>query len=96
VIGERRGTGNGPTVMLSAHLDTVFPEGTDVTVKRDSTASGGARLSAPGIGDDCRGLATVLAVTRALRDASVQTAGMIYIVGTVGEEGPGNLRGVRR
>ena len=95
VIGERAGTGSGPTVVLSAHLDTVFPEGTDVTVKRDSTATGGTRLTAPGIGDDCRGLATVLAVARAMRIANVRTAGMVYFVGTVGEEGPGNLRGVR-
>lgn len=95
VIGERAGTGTGPTVVLSAHLDTVFPEGTDVKVTRDSTAAGGTRLTAPGIGDDCRGLAAVLAVARAMKSANVQTAGMVYFVGTVGEEGPGNLRGVR-
>ncbi len=95
VIGERAGSGAGPTVVLSAHLDTVFPEGTNVTVKRDSTAQGGARLTAPGIGDDCRGLASVLAVVRAMRAAAVQTVGTVYVVGTVGEEGPGNLRGVR-
>ena len=95
VIGERAGSGSGPTVVLSAHLDTVFPEGTDVKVTRDSSAGGGTRLTAPGIGDDCRGLATVLAVTRALRDANVRTLGTVYVVGTVGEEGPGNLRGVR-
>ncbi|MCC7055227.1 MAG: M20/M25/M40 family metallo-hydrolase [Gemmatimonadaceae bacterium] len=95
VIGERPGTGTGPTVVLSAHLDTVFPEGTDVTVKRDSTEARGTTLSGAGIGDDCRGLATVLAVVKGLRAASVRTAGMVYVVGTVGEEGPGNLRGVR-
>ena len=95
VIGERPGVATGPTVVLSAHLDTVFPEGTDVTVKRDSTAAGGARLTAPGIGDDCRGLAAVLAVAKAMKSANVRTAGMVYFVGTVGEEGPGNLRGVR-
>ena len=95
VIGERAGSGTGPTVVLSAHLDTVFPEGTGVKVTRDSTATGGTRLTAPGIGDDCRGLAAVLAVARALKSANVQTAGMVYFVGTVGEEGPGNLRGVR-
>lgn len=95
VIGERAGTGTGPTVVLSAHLDTVFPEGTDVKVTRDSTASGGTRLTAPGIGDDCRGLAAVLAVARAMKSSNVQTAGTVYFVGTVGEEGPGNLRGVR-
>jgi acetylornithine deacetylase/succinyl-diaminopimelate desuccinylase-like protein len=90
VIGERPGTGNGPTVVLSGHLDTVFPEGTAVKVTR-----AGNRLSAPGIGDDGRGLAVVLAVARAFRDANVETPGRILFVGTVGEEGPGNLRGVR-
>jgi acetylornithine deacetylase/succinyl-diaminopimelate desuccinylase-like protein len=90
VIGERPGTGNGPVVVLSGHLDTVFPEGTDVKVKRTGT-----RLAAPGIGDDGRGLAVVLAVARAFRDANIQTPGTILFVGTVGEEGPGNLRGVR-
>lgn len=90
VIAERRGTGNGPTVVLAGHLDTVFPEGTDVTVKHD-----GAKLRAPGIGDDDRGLAVVLAVARAFNNAAIQTNGTVYFVGDVGEEGPGNLRGVR-
>jgi tripeptide aminopeptidase len=90
VIGERPGTGTGPTVMVSGHLDTVFPEGTKVKVTRTGT-----RLAAPGIGDDGRGLAVVLAVARAFRDANVRTPGTILFVGTVGEEGPGNLRGVR-
>jgi tripeptide aminopeptidase len=90
VIGERAGSGSGPTVVISGHLDTVFPEGTDVTVKRDGT-----RLTAPGIGDDARGLAVVLAVARAMREANIQTQGTILFVGTVGEEGAGNLRGVR-
>jgi tripeptide aminopeptidase len=98
VIGERPGSagGAGPTVLLSAHLDTVFPDGTDVRVKRDSSAATGVRLTAPGIGDDCRGLAVILAVGRALKEAQVATAGRILFVATVGEEGPGNLRGVRR
>lgn len=95
VIGERAGVGGGPTVVLSAHLDTVFPEGTDVHVTRDSTPTGGTRLTAPGIGDDCRGLATVLSIARAMRAANMRTAGTVYFVGTVGEEGAGNLRGVR-
>ena len=77
-------------IVLCAHLDTVFPEGTDVTVKRDSTI-----MRAPGIGDDCRGLAVLLSVARAMRDAEVRTTGRVLFVGTVGEEGPGNLRGVR-
>ena len=90
VIGERRGVGKGPTVMLAGHLDTVFPEGTDVRVKR-----AGTRFSGPGISDDCRGLAVVLAVARAMELAKVRTAGTVIFVANVGEEGPGNLRGVR-
>ncbi len=90
VIAERPGAGGGPTVVFSAHLDTVFPEGTDVTVRKD-----GAVFRAPGIGDDCRGLAEILAVARAMRDASVQTEGNVIFLANVGEEGPGNLRGVR-
>jgi tripeptide aminopeptidase len=90
VIAERRGVGTGPTVVIAGHLDTVFPEGTDVTVKRD-----GEKLRAPGIGDDDRGLAVVLAVARAFEKTGLQTNGTIYFVGDVGEEGPGNLRGMR-
>ena len=90
VIAERRGTGDGPTVLIEGHLDTVFPEGTSVKVKRTGTL-----LAGPGIGDDCRGLAVVLSVVRAFQRAKVQTAGTIYFVGDVGEEGQGNLRGTR-
>ena len=90
VIGEIRGTRPGPTVLLSGHLDTVFPEGTNVTVKREGT-----KMIAPGISDDCRGLAVVLATARQIIAAKVPIAGRLLIVGSVGEEGPGNLRGVR-
>jgi acetylornithine deacetylase/succinyl-diaminopimelate desuccinylase-like protein len=90
VIAERRGVGNGPTVLIEGHLDTVFPEGTDVRIKRK-----GDTLVAPGIGDDDRGLATVLAVARAFEKAGIQTNGTVYFIGNVGEEGPGNLRGTR-
>ncbi|HEY2374547.1 MAG TPA: M20/M25/M40 family metallo-hydrolase [Gemmatimonadaceae bacterium] len=90
VIAERRGTGNGPTVLIEGHLDTVFPEGTEVEVKRN-----GSMLAGPGIGDDCRGLAVVLSVVRAFQRANVQTVGTVYFVGDVGEEGQGNLRGTR-
>jgi tripeptide aminopeptidase len=90
VIAERAGTGNGPTVMLAGHLDTVFPEGTDVKVKRD-----GVKFAAPGIGDDCRGLAVVLSVAKALNESQIKTNGRVILVGNVGEEGEGNLRGVR-
>ncbi|MDQ3949735.1 MAG: M20/M25/M40 family metallo-hydrolase [Gemmatimonadota bacterium] len=89
-IGERPGTGAGPTVVIAGHLDTVFPETTDVRTRRV-----GGRIYGPGIGDDCRGLAVVLAVARALQRAGVRTSGTVIFVGNVGEEGPGNLRGVR-
>lgn len=90
VIAERKGTGKGPTVLIEGHLDTVFPEGTDVKITRK-----GDTLVAPGIGDDDRGLAAVLAVARAFEKAGLQTNGTVYFVGNVGEEGPGNLRGTR-
>lgn len=90
VIGERPGSGRAPHVVFSAHLDTVFPAGTPVRVTRKGT-----RLHGPGITDDCRGLAVLLGVVRALRDAKVTTPGRISFVGTVGEEGLGDLRGVK-
>lgn len=92
VMGIRRGTGaaGGPLVAVVAHLDTVFPEGTDVTVTREGT-----RLMAPGIGDDTRGLALMLAVIRALDAAKFQTGTDVLFVGSVGEEGEGDLRGVK-
>jgi acetylornithine deacetylase/succinyl-diaminopimelate desuccinylase-like protein len=90
VIGERPGTSNATTLVLAAHLDTVFPEGTDVKVTR-----AGKVLKGPGIGDDCRGLAVLLTVARALNEAQIQTQGHLVFVADVGEEGLGNLRGVR-
>ncbi|MBI3649909.1 MAG: M20/M25/M40 family metallo-hydrolase [Acidobacteria bacterium] len=90
VIAERRGTSATPDLIVSAHLDTVFPEGTDVRVKRD-----GRRFLAPGIADDSCGLMSLIALAQALNVAQIETAGTIYFVATVGEEGEGNLRGVR-
>ncbi len=92
VMGLWRGRSRGavPLLAVAAHLDTVFPEGTDVRVKRSGT-----RLVAPGIGDDTRGLALLLALIRAMREARVETAADILFIGNVGEEGPGDLRGVR-
>lgn len=90
VIGELRSGRPGPTLILSSHLDTVFPDGTEVKVTREGTL-----LRGPGIGDDCRGLATMLAVTRAMKESKVPFDGRLLVVATVGEEGPGNLRGVR-
>ena len=90
VLGEWAGRNATPVVVLSAHLDTVFPEGTDVSVARK-----GAILKGPGIVDDCRGLAVVLGAARAIVDNAVRPDGHMIFVATVGEEGPGNLRGVR-
>lgn len=90
VMGIRHGADSRVLLAVAAHLDTVFPEGTDVTVRRTGT-----RLDAPGIGDDTAGLAALLAVARALRAASVQTSADILFIGNVGEEGPGDLRGVK-
>jgi acetylornithine deacetylase/succinyl-diaminopimelate desuccinylase-like protein len=73
-----------------AHLDTVFPEGTDVHVKRDGT-----KLRAPGVGDDTRGLALMLTIVRAMNAAHLQTPHDILFVGNVGEEGEGDLRGAK-
>jgi acetylornithine deacetylase/succinyl-diaminopimelate desuccinylase-like protein len=90
VIGKRKGTGKGPLLVLSAHLDTVFPDGTDVTVKeRDG------RHYAPGIADDSRGLVALLSVLRAMHAHGLATVGDVWFVGTVGEEALGNLRGVK-
>lgn len=90
VTGLRRGRGNGGLVVVAAHLDTVFPEGTDCTVRREGT-----KLFAPGVGDDTRGLALLLAFIRALNAANIETESDILFVGDVGEEGKGDLRGMR-
>lgn len=90
VRADRPGAASRPRIVISAHLDTVFPEGTDVKVKREGTI-----LRGPGIGDDCRGLAVLVGIVRAMRQANVQTTGSITFVATVGEEGLGDLRGVR-
>lgn len=90
VFGFRRGRGSGPTLVLCAHLDTVFPAGTDVKAAwRDG------KVYAPGISDDGRGLAAVLAVLRALQSADIETEGDLLVGATVGEEGLGDLNGVK-
>ena len=91
VLGDRPGAAAWPHVVIAAHLDTVFPEGTDVRVTRD-----GAVLRAPGIGDDCRGLAVLVSIVRAMKEAGVSTRGTITFVANVGEEGLGDLRGVKQ
>jgi acetylornithine deacetylase/succinyl-diaminopimelate desuccinylase-like protein len=97
VMGVRRGSASArsamadrPMLAVLAHLDTVFPEGTDVHVKRDGT-----KLRAPGVGDDTRGLALMLTMIRAMDAAHIQTARDILFVGNVGEEGEGDLRGAK-
>jgi tripeptide aminopeptidase len=90
VIGLRRGTGAGPLIAIAAHLDTVFPEGTNVKVRREGT-----RLYAPGVGDDSRAVAVLLEIVRAMDSAKIQTSSDILFVADVGEEGPGDLRGMK-
>ncbi|WP_210245243.1 M20/M25/M40 family metallo-hydrolase [Martelella alba] len=90
VTGVRRGRGNGGLIAIAAHLDTVFPEGTDCTVRREGT-----KLFAPGVGDDTRGLATLLTFIRSLDAAKIETESDLLFVGDVGEEGKGDLRGIR-
>jgi tripeptide aminopeptidase len=90
VLGDYTGAAPRPHVVIAAHLDTVFPEGTDVTVKRE-----GAVLHGPGIGDDCRGLAVLVASVREMKKAKVQVPGTVTFVANVGEEGLGDLRGVK-
>ena len=91
VIAFKKGKTGKKKVVLEGHLDTVFPEGTDVTVKHK-----GDTLMAPGVSDDTRGLAVLLAVMKSMQQASVKTDADIYFVGTVGEEGLGDLRGVKQ
>lgn len=90
VMGLRRGTGGGGLLVIAAHLDTVFPEGTDVKVRRE-----GEWLHAPGIGDDTCSLSFLLAMIRAMDAAGIRTKSDILFVGNVGEEGLGDLRGTR-
>ncbi len=91
VIGERAGSAKEEFVLVTAHLDTVFPEGTDVRVRRE-----GSKLRAPGISDNGTGLATLPALARIMRDTKLETRSSILFVADVGEEGEGNLRGVRK
>lgn len=91
VIAVRKGTNpQGPVFVVSAHIDTVFPEGTDVTVKEKDGV-----YHAPGMGDNVRGLVTMLALVKALNENKIQTVGDLVFVGTVGEEGEGDLRGCK-
>ncbi|MCG8413302.1 MAG: M20/M25/M40 family metallo-hydrolase [Pseudomonadales bacterium] len=90
VVAIREGTGNGPTLLIAAHLDTVFPPDIDTTVRFED-----GRYYAPGIGDDTRGLAALLSVIDALNQSGIETTADIMFSGNVGEEGRGDLRGVK-
>jgi tripeptide aminopeptidase len=91
VIGVRPGTNKkGKRIAISAHLDTVFPAGTNVKVKLE-----GNKYTAPGIGDNTRGLVTVLSILKSLEHANIQTQESLLFIGNVGEEGLGDLRGIR-
>jgi tripeptide aminopeptidase len=90
VIGELRGTNEKEMVVLSAHLDTVFPPATEIKVRHD-----GHRLLAPGISDNGTGLAALIAIARACQESRIRPRRTILFVADVGEEGEGNLRGMR-
>jgi acetylornithine deacetylase/succinyl-diaminopimelate desuccinylase-like protein len=89
VLGDRGG-GSGPRLVVAAHLDTVFPADTPVKVTRD-----GQIMKGPGIGDNCRGLAVLVAIPRVLDQAGIATDGPVTFVANVGEEGLGDLRGMK-
>ncbi|WP_212744257.1 M20/M25/M40 family metallo-hydrolase [Maribacter sp. ACAM166] len=90
VIAIKKGIEGGKVIVLDAHLDTVFPEGTNVMVQQK-----GDTLFAPGIGDDTRGLSMLLAIFKAMKNSNIKTKADIWFVATVGEEGLGDLRGVK-
>ena len=90
VVAARPGRGDGPTLLIAAHLDTVFPESVDTTVELRE-----GRYYAPGIGDDTRGLAVLLSLIDTLNQSQIETVGDIVFSANVGEEGRGDLRGVK-
>ncbi|MFL5804148.1 MAG: M20/M25/M40 family metallo-hydrolase [Roseiflexaceae bacterium] len=90
VYGRRPGRAGGPGLLIAAHLDTVFPTGTDLAVRRE-----GARIYGPGLGDNSLGVAALLHLAQAMRQHDLANAGDIWFVANVGEEGLGDLRGMR-
>lgn len=90
VVGRLRGQGTGPSLLLAAHLDTVFPLETDVSVQQD-----GEILRAPGVGDNSASIATMLHAARLLAESDVSLPGDVIFAATCGEEGLGNLEGIR-
>tara|TARA_B100001057_G_scaffold131511_1_gene130746 strand:+ start:3573 stop:4886 length:1314 start_codon:yes stop_codon:yes gene_type:complete len=90
VIGLLKGTVGSKNIAIDAHMDTVFPEGTDVKVRVKNDT-----LYAPGVGDDTRGLAMILTMAETIKKNNIKPLNNILFIGTVGEEGLGDLRGVR-
>ncbi len=90
VFGTIPGTGNGPVLMLAAHTDTVFPAGTDLTVRREGNV-----YSCPGINDDTRAVAELLSIARAMKAAELSPQGDLIFCANVCEEGLGDLKGVK-
>jgi len=90
VYGRRAGVAGAPALLVAAHLDTVFPAGTDLTVRRE-----GARIYGPGLGDNSMGVAALLHLARALQQHDIAHQGDVWFVANVGEEGLGDLRGMR-
>lgn len=90
VIGFLKGSVGNKNIAIDAHIDTVFPEGTDVKVRVKNDT-----LFAPGIGDDTRGLAMILTLAETIKKNNIEPVNNIIFIGTVGEEGLGDLRGVR-
>ncbi len=90
VLGTRKGTENGPRIVLAGHTDTVFPMETDLTLKQE-----GNRYSCPGIGDDTRAVAELLSIARAMNAAGIRGEGDLVFCANVCEEGLGDLRGTK-
>lgn len=90
VYGRRAGRSGGPGLLIAAHLDTVFPAGTDLSVRR-----AGGRIYGPGLGDNSLGVAALLHLAQALQQHDIASGGDIWFVANVGEEGLGDLRGMR-
>ncbi|MGA9883324.1 MAG: M20/M25/M40 family metallo-hydrolase [Candidatus Acidiferrales bacterium] len=103
VVAERPGATSDSVILLAAHIDTVFPEGTDVSIKRESRRESSrqssrqcSRLIGPGISDNGAGVAALVGLAHALSELRVHTEKTIVLAGDVGEEGEGNLRGIRQ
>ncbi|MGH9703048.1 MAG: M20/M25/M40 family metallo-hydrolase [Candidatus Acidiferrales bacterium] len=91
VIAERPGSDPKNVILIAAHIDTVFPAGTDVSVKRRAS-----RLEGPGISDNGAGVAALVGLARGMNEGKIRTAMTVVFAGDVGEEGEGNLRGIRQ